>query len=271
MLFQIFIGVIVLTGFCLLISEDRKSVRLRTVLTGLALQLVLAILMLKLPFVKNFFMLLNSLVLALEEATGAGTSLVLGYLGGGTLPFEEKYPGSSFILAFRALPLVLVVSALSSLLFYLKLLPVIVRGFSKLLQKTMDIGGAVGLSAAANVFLGMIESPLLIRPYLKNLTRSELFTVMTCGMTSIAGTVMVLYAGLLKDVIPDIMGHILTASIISAPAAITISMVLIPERDSSTTGDSLPPTNAANSMDAVTKGTLEGVNLYIWKGNKGTG
>ena len=126
------------------------------------------------PVFKNIFLSLNKMVLVLEEATREGTSFVFGYLGGGKAPFDEKFPGSSYILAFRALPLVLVMSALSSLLFYWKILPLIVNGFSFLLQKTFRIGGAEGLGVSANIFVGMVESPLLIRPYLKNMTRSEL-------------------------------------------------------------------------------------------------
>ena len=154
------------------------------------------------------FIYINKLFLFLEESTTAGTSFVFGYLGGGSLPFDEKFPGSSFILAFRALPLVLVMSALSSLLFYWKILPLVVRAFSWGLQKTMKIGGAEGLGVSAEIFLGMVESPLLIRPYLKDMTRSELFSQMTCGMATIAGTVMLLYASILSRTIPDIMGHL---------------------------------------------------------------
>jgi len=254
---------VALAGLAWSISEDRRRIRLRTVIIGLLVQVVLATILLKLPFFKDIFMLLNKAVIALEKATTAGTSFVFGYLGGAPLPFEEKFPGAEFILAFRALPLVLVVSALSSLLFYWRVLPYIVKGFSFLLQKTLDTGGAVGLGAAANIFVGMVESPLLIRPYLKEMTRTEIFTIMTCGMSTIAGTVMVLYASILKGVIPDVLGHILTASIISAPAAITVSSLMIPEKEKQTYGELVPPQTATGSMDAITKGTAEGINLLI--------
>jgi CNT family concentrative nucleoside transporter len=220
-------------------------------------------LLLKAPLFKEFFLSLNRLILALEESTQAGTSMVFGYLGGGRAPFEEKYPEASVILAFRALPLVLLVSAVSSLLFYWKILPVVVRAFSKLLQKTMNIGGAEALSNAANVFLGMVESPLFIRPYLGQMTRSELFSVMTCGMATIAGTVMALYASILGPVVPDAMGHILVASIISTPAAIAVAKIMIPETRPVTSGKLTAPEEAFGTMDAVTKGTLQGVSLLI--------
>ncbi|RPH47343.1 MAG: nucleoside:proton symporter [Desulfobacteraceae bacterium] len=245
------------------ISENRRKIDLRVVVTGLVLQVLAGFILLKLPLFREFFLFINRLFLSLEASTTAGTSFVFGYLGGGGLPFDEKFPGSSFILAFRALPLVIVMSALSSLLFYWKILPIIVRAFSWGLQKTMRIGGAEGLGVSANVFLGMVESPLLVRPYLKDMTRSELFSLMTCGMATIAGTVMVLYASILSKSIPDIMGHIIVASIISVPASITVAKIMVPEKESPTLGELVSPEKAANSMDAITKGTLQGVDLLI--------
>jgi CNT family concentrative nucleoside transporter len=159
--------------------------------------------------------------------------------------------------------LILVISALSSLLFYWKILPFIVRAFSYALQKTMGLGGAEGLGVSANIFVGMVESPLFIRPYLKEMTRSEIFTLMTSGMATIAGTVMVLYASILNSAIPDIMGHILTASMISVPAAITISKIMIPETGERTTGELTTSEPALSAMDAITKGTIQGVQLLI--------
>ena len=244
-------------------SENRKQVRLKLVIIGLTIQVALGAILLNLSIFRDIFLLLNRLVLSLEEATTAGTSFVFGYLGGGGFPFIETYPGSSFILAFRGLPIVLLMSALSALLFYWKILPIVVKAFSWALRKTMGIGGAEGLGVSANIFMGMVESPLLIRPYLKDMTRSEIFTLMTCGMATIAGTVMVLYASMLSKSIPDIMGHILTASIISVPAAITISKIMVPETGESTSGKLTSPKEAISSMDAVTKGTLQGVQLLL--------
>jgi CNT family concentrative nucleoside transporter len=230
---------------------------------GVTMQVVLALVLLKGPFVREAFLSLNQAILALEASTRAGTAFVFGYLGGGPLPFEEPYPGASFVLAFQALPLVLLVSALSAVLFYWKVLPWVVRGFAWGLQKTFGIGGTEGLGVSANIFVGMVEAPLFIRPYLERMTRSEIFAVMTCGMATIAGTVMVLYASILNPVIPDVMGHILTASIISAPAAITIAKVMVPETDLLTPGQLVAPEPARSTMDALTKGTLQGVSLLI--------
>lgn len=256
-------GLLALIALAWVMSENRRRVPVKAVLAGLAVQFALALLMLKIPFCGDFFALLNKAVAFLEQATMAGTSFVFGYLGGGRLPFDEKGPGSSFVFAFRSLPLVLVVSALSSLLFYWRFLPAVVGAFSWFLQRTLRVGGAVALGAAANVFLGMVEAPLLIRPYLKSLTRTELFVTMTCGMANIAGTVMVLYAAVLNRVMPDAMGHILIASILSTPAAILLSLLMIPETREVTAGELKAPQVATGTIDAITKGTAEGVVLLI--------
>jgi len=263
MIIQSIAGLVIFAAIAWLMSENRKQASLKLVIIGIVLQLLIGFLLLKLPLFREFFLLLNRAVLSLEEATTAGTSFVFGYLGGGELPFTEKYPGASFILAFRALPLVLLMSALSALLFHWKILPVVVKGFSWALQKTMGIGGTEGLGVSANIFVGMIESPLFIRPYLEKMTRSEIFTLMTCGMATIAGTVMVLYASILSRTLPDVMGHILTASIISVPAAIIISKLMVPETGELTSGELTAPDKASGSMDALTKGTLQGVDLLI--------
>lgn len=256
-------GLIVLVAVAWVFSENRRQVRFKTIAIGIGLQLLLAVVLLKVPVIRNGFVALNGVILGLEEATRAGTSMVFGYLGGGTIPFKESFPGASYILAFQALPLVLLMSALSSLLFYWRVLPWIVRCFSRVLQRLFGLGGAEGLGVSANIFVGMVESPLFIRPYLASMTRSELFSLMTSGMATIAGTVMVLYASILGPTIPDVLGHILVASIISAPAAITVAKIMIPETGQVTTGDLVSPDNATSSMDAVTQGTIQGVQLLI--------
>ncbi|QTA78609.1 Putative nucleoside transporter [Desulfonema limicola] len=263
MIIQSIAGFIIFAAIAWAMSENPGKVRLKTVVTGMTIQLGVGIILIKLPVFREIFMFLNHMVLFLEQSTQAGTSMVFGYLGGGELPFDEKFPGSSFILGFRALPLILLMSALSSLLFYWKILPFIVQKFSRFMQKTMGLGGAEALGVSANIFVGMVESPLFIRPYLKEMTRSEIFTLMTCGMATIAGTVLVLYASILSNTIPDIMGHILTASIISVPAAVTISKIMIPETGEITSGEMIYPEKASSSMDAVTKGTVQGVELLI--------
>jgi CNT family concentrative nucleoside transporter len=256
-------GFLCLALLAWVLSERRKEVRLRTWGAGLGFQILLAVLLLKLPASQDVFLWLNRAVQALEESTRAGTGLVFGYLGGAPLPFEETSPGASYILAFRGLPLVLVISALSSLFFYWRILPAVVRAFSWVLQRVMGMGGVEGLGTAANVFVGMVESPLLVRPYLREISRSELFTLMTSGMATIAGTVMVLYASLLEGVAPGIMGHLLTASIISAPAAVTVAKLMIPETGVPNTGKVDLSGEANSSMDAITRGTVQGIRLLL--------
>jgi CNT family concentrative nucleoside transporter len=263
MIVQGIAGLIVFVGLAWMISENRGRVKIRTIAIGIGIQWVMALLFLKVPLLSQGFVLLNQVVLALEQATRAGTSMVFGYLGGGPLPFVETAAGASFILAFQALPLVLLMSALSSLLFYWRILPWVVKTFSRILERLFGLGGAEGLGVSANIFVGMVESPLFIRPYVNSLTRSELFTLMTAGMATIAGTMMVLYANILGDIIPNVLGHILAASIISAPAAITVAKIMIPETRPVTSGELTEPDPANSSMDAVTRGTLQGVELLI--------
>ncbi len=263
MAWQSLFGFLTLGALAWAASEDRGAVKVRLVAAGLLLQVGLAALLLRLPPSKEFFLALNRGILALEEATAAGTSFVFGYLGGGSLPFEVSNPAGTFVLAFRALPLVLVMSALSALLFHWRVLPLLVRGFSRALERSLGVGGAVGLSAAANVFVGMVEAPLLVRPYLRRMGRGEIFAVMTCGMATIAGTVLALYASILKDAIPDVVGHILTASLISAPAAITVAHLMVPEAGEPTHGELGEATSYGSSMDAVTRGTADGVGLLL--------
>ncbi len=229
-------GISAILVFAWLISENRKRVPWRTVLAGLALTFAFALLLSRLTALRGALAALNEGLAALEKATQSGTAFVFGYLGGGPAPFAESDPAASFILAFRALPLVLVISALSALLFHWGILPWIVRLFARLLQKTMGLGGAVGVSAAANVFVGMVEAPLVIRPYLARLTRGELFIVMVCGMATIAGTVLVLYASILGSAVPGALAHLLIASLVSTPAAIVIAALMVPGETSSDDG-----------------------------------
>jgi CNT family concentrative nucleoside transporter len=261
MIIQSIFGLVAFVLLAWFVSVNRGRVALRMVLAGLAMQIILGAAFLKLPFLRDAFVGLNKVVEALDESTTAGTSFVFGYLGGGEPPFAEVTPSLSYLFAFRSLPLILFMSALSSLLFYWRVLPAVVRAFSWALQRSTRIGGAEALGVSANVFVGMVEAPLLIRPYLGRMTTSEIFTLMTCGMATIAGTVMVLYATVLGDIIPNAMGHILTASIISAPAAITISKIMIPETMPPTPGKLAVTDDIRSPMDAITKGTLQGVKL----------
>ncbi len=268
-------GIAALVAIAFALSEKRSAVSGRLVAGGLALQFALALLLLKVPLVKDALLLLNDALLALQRATQAGTSFVFGYLGGGPLPFAETHAGASFVLAFQALPIVLVMSALSALLFHWRVLPAIVKAFAWVLRRAMGVGGAEGLSAAANVFVGMVEAPLLIRPYLERLSRAELFSVMSCGMATIAGTVMALYASFLATAVPGALGHILVASLLAAPAAIVIARVMVPSGATERPGaaeETLPPSDTrgqpttdapGGAWEAITRGTLDGAQLLV--------
>src|SRR4051812_39570368 len=258
-------GVLALLAFAWAIGENRRAVSLRQAAIGLALTFFTALALLKLPFVARAFGAINDAVGAISAASRAGSSFVFGYLGGGALPFDLKVSGADFILAFQALPIILVMSVLTTLLFYWRILPPLVRGMAWLLERTLGVGGAVGLSTAANIFLGMVEAPLFIRPYLAQLTRSELFLVMTGGMAGIAGTVLVLYATLLAPLIPDAAAHFVIASVIAAPAAILISLIMVPETQGKRTGAALDNSDihAASTMDAIVKGAAAGLELLL--------
>jgi len=262
---QAFIGMFAILGIAWALAENRRHVSLRAALLGLAVSFVCAVLFLKVPYVATTIGLLNAPVQAIADATRAGTTLVFGYLGGGALPFDEKFPGASFVLAIQALPIVLVVSALTTVLFHWGVMPAIVRGIAWALRRTMGVGGAVGLSTAANVFVGMVEAPLFIRPYLAKLTRAELFIVMVGGMASIAGTVMVLYATLIGRIVPDAFAHILIASLLSAPVTILIARIMVPETTPGATEGELGPLEpvANGTMDAIVKGTSAGLELLL--------
>jgi len=262
------IGLIALPFIAWMMSENRRAISWRVLAAGLGLQIAIALVLLKVPGSEQAFIWLNDVFLALERATKAGTSVVFGYVGGGPLPFQESFPGASFVLAFQALPIILLMSALSALLFHWRILQVVVEAFSQVLRRSFGLSGAVGVATAANIFIGMVEAPLLIRPYLKQLSRYELFMVMTTGMATIAGTVLVLYAGLIGGTVDGAVGHLVTASVISAPAAIMIALIMVPPGDVEAANVGGQDTTvkferAQSTMDALTKGTANGLALFL--------
>jgi CNT family concentrative nucleoside transporter len=255
-------GIVAIIALAWILSENRRAFPVRTVASGLALQFVLALTLLKIPAARNALFALNGVVDALTAATRAGTSFVFGYVGGAPAPFTIADPRGLTSFAFQILPLVIVISALSALLWHWRILPIIVRGFAWVLGKTLGIGGAVGLGAAATVFFGMVEAPLLIRPYLARLSRSELFVLCTVGLATIAGTVFVLYATILNPVIPGALGHILVASFMSLPGAILIARIMIPGGEETAAGAE-EGFAYHSSMDAVARGTEDGLKLWL--------
>jgi CNT family concentrative nucleoside transporter len=262
---QSVLGIVAVIAAAFALSENRARVDRRAAGIALAATAIVLAVLSWLPGAAMIFGWLNRGVGAVADATRAGTSLVFGYLGGGALPFDPKFPGAEFILAFQALPLIIVMSVLSSLLFHWRILPAVVRGVAWALTRTLGVGGAVGVSTAANIFVGMVEAPLFIRPYLAKLSRSELFVVMTGGMAGIAGTVMLLYATILANAIPGAFAHILIASVAGAPVAILIALIMVPdgsERRSVGVVD-IEAGRSASSMDAIVSGASAGVTLLI--------
>ncbi|MDA1370552.1 MAG: nucleoside:proton symporter [Proteobacteria bacterium] len=270
LILQALLGILVFVALAVLFSERRQLPHWKLLLAGLGLQFLFAVLVFRLGLLQSFLGALNQGVAAIVNATEAGTLFVFGYLGGDVTnvayPYSIDDPGATVILAFRILPLILIFTVLSAILWHYRILPWIVYGFSVVLRRSMGVSGAVGLSAAANIFIGMVESPALIRPYIKRLTRSELFVVMSCGMATIAGTVMVLYSVILADVIPNALGHILTASVISAPAAIMLALIMVPPATEGEAGEGGGDavdirTDYHNVMDAIARGTSDGLKL----------
>jgi concentrative nucleoside transporter, CNT family len=256
-------GLVVLVAIAWALSENRRgALSFRLIAAALGLQIGLALLLLEVPVARDALYSLNVVVDVLSRATRTGSSFVFGYVGGGEPPFDVVRQQNLGSLAFQALPLLLLMSALSALLWHWGVLQVIVRGIAFALEKSLGIGGAVGLGSAANVFLGMIEAPLLIRPYLAKMTRAELFMLFTVGLATVAGTVMVLYATVLGPAVPGALGHILVASFISLPAAILIAHLMIPG-ENVTQAEAHLAVEYSSSMDAIAKGTEDGLRLYL--------
>lgn len=258
---QAFFGIIIFVTFCWFISENRKQVNYKRTFTGLLIQTFIAAVILHIPIARVAVGYITDGVIAIKNATMEGTSFVFGFLGGGEIPFEVK--GNTFVFAFQTLPMVIVISALSMLLFHWKILPWVVRGISWVMKKSMGIGGALGVCSAAKIFLGQTEAPLLIRPYLKNMSRSEIFTVMCMGFATTSALIIGLYAMILEQIVPHSIVHLVTASIISVPAAITLSRVVVPSTSTSTEGGVVVPYEFSGSMDAISKGTGDGIRLFI--------
>jgi CNT family concentrative nucleoside transporter len=260
------IGLLALALLAWVLGGCRRGVPWRVILVGMALQIMLAAALLHIPPLRAAFALLGRAVDALAAATRQGTSLVFGYLGGGPLPFAEPFPGAGFILFFQGLPLVLVVGALSALLYHWRILPVVVAGMAKLLTRTLGISGATGFSVAANVFVGMVEAPLLIRPWLMRLSISEMFVVMTAGLATISGNMLVVYALMIAPVVPDAAGQLLVASLVSAPAAIVVALLIMPPREGEVpeaVESAAAPRLYDSAMEAVVRGTMDGLQLLF--------
>ena len=264
---QALFGIGVFVAIAVVLSEQRTLPGWRLLVAGLGLQFLFAFAVFNLNFLQQMLGLINRGVNAVVNATESGTLFIFGYLGGDPLnvdyPFSISEPGATMILAFRILPLMLMFTVLSAILWHYRVLPIIIKGFSFVLRKSLNVSGAVGFSSAANIFIGMVESPALIRPYIAVLTRSELFVVMSCGMATIAGSVMVFYSIILQGTLDDPLGHIITASVISAPAAIMIALIMVPQSSAATSEEIQLSVEYKSLMDAITKGSYDGVRLMV--------
>lgn len=257
------LGIFAFSFVAWLMSENRQEVNFKAAFLGIITQFCLAALVIKIRIIRDIFLWMSDGVNALRDAMIEGTSFVFGYLGGADPPFLVKQGASTFIFMFQALPMVMVISALAMLLFHWQVLQIFVRLFSWAFQKVMGVGGALGVCAAAKIFFGQTEAPLFVRPYLKKFTRSELFTIMTAGMATTSVSLIVLYSTILERAISDPISHILTASIISIPAAILISRLIVPQTGENTSGQLVVPYDFTNSMDAIAQGTTDGMRLML--------
>ncbi len=264
------IGLFALVGLAWLVRDRSRTVIWRPVIVGIGLTFLLAVLLLKVPFLRNSLSVLNDAMNVLTDATHAGSSFVFGYLGGATLPFDVNPAGSTFIFAFQALPIILVVGALSALLFHWHIIQPVVRGFAWVLRRTIGLDGPAGVSSAMNIFVGMVESPLVVRPYLRRETRAGLFVIMTAGMASSSGSVLVLYATILSNAIPNALGQLIAASIISAPSAVAVAFLMMPPDEFELKQNTDPGDvtiegrrDGENAMAAIARGTLDGIQLWL--------
>jgi CNT family concentrative nucleoside transporter len=262
---QSLLGLLVIVVACWGLSENRRAFPWLLTLGAVAVQAGLVFVMFAVPGSQLVLDAINNGVSGLERATEEGTRFVFGYLAGGTQPYPVQDELALFTFAFKVLPLILVISALSALLWHWKILKWITHGFGFIFQRTMGLGGASALAVAANIFLGMIESPIVIRAYLDKLTRSELFLMMVVGLATVAGSTMVAYAAILGPVLPNAAGHVLVASIVSAPAGVLLARIMIPETPGQ--GGAVADYGSAlkydSAIDAIVKGTADGLMVVL--------
>ncbi|AWM78817.1 nucleoside:proton symporter [Phenylobacterium parvum] len=259
------VGLVLLTAGAWVLSEDRRArPRLRWILGALLLQVLIALVVVRVPFVWSVIGLANHAVAAVEKATLVGSSYMFGYTGGAPAPFELK-PGAAapVIIAFQILPLIIVYSALAALLWRWGVLSRIVAGLSWALRRTLGVSGVVGLSGGANIFLGVVESPLVVRAYFERMSRSELFAVMTLAMSTISGAILVLYAQTLAKTVPDAVGHMISASLISLPASVLLARLMVPGDGATETSSDETGLTYDSSIDAIVRGTMDGVQLFL--------
>ena len=262
---QSLIGLAFIIGLCWALSENRRAFPWKLALGAVAVQTAIILIVFGVPGAEVGLAVISGAVEGLAAATRRGAQFIFGYLAGGDQPYSVENQGALFVFAFQVLPLILVISALSALLWHWKILKWITQGFGLLFQKSMGLGGASALAVASNIFLGMIESPIVIRAYLDKLTRSEIFLLMTVGFSTVAGSTMVAYATILAPVLPNAAGHVLVASIVSAPAGVLLARILVPEKPGE--GGAYAEYDSAlkydSAIDAISKGTADGLMVVL--------
>ena len=265
-LFQIIIGFVGLVCIAIPFSQNRSSINYRHIFAAIILQIILAFALLKIPFIVQVFAYLSEGVTALQAATQEGAEFVFGYLSNSsTSPFENSGTGNSMIFAFQILPLIIVISSLSALLWFWNILPLIIRAISKIFEKLFNIGGPIGLGATANIIMGQVEAPLLVRPYLSKMSEKELLILMTAGMSTVSGSIMIALVSMLAPQFPDInlIQHLVSASILSIPAAIMYANIMIPSSEVTNFDGNSVPKVYDSSMDAITRGTRDGLDICL--------
>jgi len=263
---QIFIGFIGLVCIAIPFSQDRSSINYRYIFVAIIFQIILAFALLKIPFIVQIFAYLSAGVSSLQAATQEGAEFVFGYLSNtSSSPFESSGAGNSMIFAFQILPLIIVISSLSALLWFWNILPLIISAISKVFEKLFNIGGPIGLGATANIIMGQVEAPLLVRPYLSRMSEKELLILMTAGMSTVSGSIMIALVSMLQPQFPDLnlIQHLVSASILSIPAAIMYANIMIPSAEvTNFDGNSIPKVYDS-SMDAITRGTRDGLDICL--------
>ena len=265
-IFQIVVGFIGLVCIAIPFSQNRSSINYRHIVAAIFLQIALAFALLKIPFIVQIFAYLSEGVTALQAATQEGAEFVFGYLSNSsTSPFEISGTGNSMIFAFQILPLIIVISSLSALLWFWNVLPLIIRAISKIFEKLFNIGGPIGLGATANIIMGQVEAPLLVSPYLTKMTEKELLILMTAGMSTVSGSIMIALVSMLAPQFPDInlIQHLVSASILSIPAAIMYANIMIPSSEVTNFDGNTVPKVYDSSMDAITRGTRDGLDICL--------
>ncbi|MDA9785098.1 Na+-dependent nucleoside transporter [Gammaproteobacteria bacterium] len=263
---QILIGFVGLVCIAIPFSQNRSSINYRYIFVAIIFQIILAFALLKIPFIVQIFAYLSDGVSSLQAATQEGAEFVFGYLSNSSnSPFEASGAGNSMIFAFQILPLIIVISSLSALLWFWNILPLIIRAVSKVFEKLFNIGGPIGLGATANIIMGQVEAPLLVRPYLSRMSEKELLILMTAGMSTVSGSIMIALVSMLQPQFPDLnlIQHLVSASILSIPAAIMYANIMIPSAEVTNFDGNAIPKVYDSSMDAITRGTRDGLEICL--------